>query len=195
MERREFLGLTSVAVLTAGCVDPEGDEDDTIDEGETNEQSTSSSSQSEEEADGNEADQSEVYEVHESFEVGNIRYEVADVEVDDTIFIGTSQYSTGSDSEFVKVELEMENTGGEEVEVPYSGPGFNPELEFDMVDGEDRRYTVEQYQVSDFEIGPGLTERAHLAFEVPPDQDSRYLVVDPHRVDLDYTDPTGALGS
>jgi hypothetical protein len=82
----------------------------------------------------------------------------------------------------------MENIGDEQVEVPTSGIGMNTKLNFELVDGQNRRYEVKHQTASGLEIGPGLTETALFAFEVPASQETRYLVVESERVEIVETE-------
>lgn len=91
--------------------------------------------------------------------------------------MGFVKYPAGEGAELVRMRLHMTNVGDEEVEVPHTGSGIDAQLTFELVDDQGRRYEVKHSRVSDSPIGPGLTERALFAFEVPKDQDSRYLVV------------------
>lgn len=122
-------------------------------------------------------DESQMYEVNESFTAGDMRYTVTEVTVDTRLYVGYTEYATGEGAELVRIRLEMENTTNEEMDIPYTGSGFDAELTFTLVDGQGRRYQVKHSTVSDWEVGPGLREEALFAFEVPDDQESRYLVI------------------
>ncbi|SDQ44360.1 zinc-ribbon domain-containing protein [Natronobacterium texcoconense] len=133
------------------------------------------------------AEEEEIYFVGENFTEDEITYEVTEVTVDDRLYVGTTRYGTGPDTELVRLRIDMTNEANEEIEVPHSGHGLSTELDFQLVDDQDRTYTVEYQQVTDWDISPGVSEQALFAFEVPDDQEERYLQVGSAKVDLTET--------
>lgn len=128
-----------------------------------------------------------IYSVGENFTEGDITYRVTEVTIDDRLFIGTSEYGTGPESELVRVRMEMANEGTQAIDVPTTGIGLSTQLTFTLVDEQDRTYDVKHHRVSSWDISPGITERALFAFEVPKDQQERHLKIGSKKVELTET--------
>lgn len=170
--RREFIGVLGLigTVGLAACVgDSPGESETSSGEGTTLESA---------------------YGTREEFEYGDVVYNVIDVTVGDRLYVGTRGYGAGEGAVLVRVRLKMTNTGTETIEVP-----LLEDVDPILTDPQDREYETKETVYSGAEISPDLSERALFYFEVPADQNERYLQIGPKYVRLTETITATQTGS
>jgi hypothetical protein len=125
-------------------------------------------------------DRSRNHTMDETFRVGSgektIEYTVTDVTTGRAI--GNDVAGAEADGMFVAVEIRMTNVGDESLDIsarPYrlvDGQGRSYETDSEAMVYADDAVVFEQ-------LDPGLSKRGILIFDVPPDQSSRQLKIEP----------------